>query len=96
MFNGKSQDENKFRNFLREMKDGFVRSGIDSIGSEFKGDDEQVLLLFILVCNTPLIFDLFKKVIVDKYCGDSHQIEEIIDELKNKTEIVADENNLKW
>lgn len=94
---GMSDDSKKeFRRFVNELKDDLVQDTINKIGTEYEVDDIVVLSMFPLICNTTLIFDLFKKIIKNSYCGDSTQIEEIIDELKVKSINNTDEKGLKW
>lgn len=97
MMNNMSNDEkSEFRNFMNQLKEGMVSMVLDDIGSELKYDDEPVLMQFVLITNTPLIFDLFKAVIKNGYCGDSTQIEKLIDDLKDKTEKIVEKKGLPW
>lgn len=92
-----SNDEKKeFAKFMNQLKDKVIQHTISDIGTEHDYDDEKVLSLFPLICNTPLIFDVFKIVIRNAYCGDSTQIEDLMDKLKMKSMKSAEENGFKW
>ena len=96
MNNMSNVEKSEFRFFMNQMKDGIVSMVIDDIGSELEYDDESVLMQFVLITNTPLIFDLFKAVIKNGYCGDSTQIEKLIDDLKDKTEKMVEKKGMLW
>lgn len=95
MSNMSGSEKSEMRNFMNIMKEGIVSKVIDDIGDKFVYDSEEVLSVFVLTTNTPLIFDLFKVVIANAY-GDSGEIEEIIDDLKAKTEKMVEEEGLPW